>query len=401
MGLHAEVTSVCESRVHGFKLDSESLRKALEFLDTKKNELINLNGTAVNPTYFLSYINPLMAIEKESKGPGDQPWRFVLETPNDGQNYNRDTVAQFCSGDPRYDRLVLTFSKESSRVSLRLEDKCVESAPDLALITSAVGGGDNTLAALRTKYNEIKVQRIAILGAARVMPYLELKNPLKPEDGYKDDTDDRRRAITYTSHVQGQVDELMNYMEANDRIYTTVNGGWAGAKENSMGAPMMSNLMGATSKWADTFFQITVMPSIGNYDRVVTRETDLTATQKMGGLYPGAYFEVNGVWGDDSKYLVGISTALLVFAPYGFWTNIEIANGIAQGRPVAVMLNPHHEWTKSESKDDIEAIGKNATEKNQPYVEKDWTLPDGTKRKYRMYLSARHAAEWFVETFYK
>ncbi len=397
MGLHAELTNVCRGRVHGFKLDSKSLVKALEFLDRKKSELINLNGTPVDPAYFPSYIQPLLVFEKESTEIGDKPWRFVLETPNDGQNYNRDTVAQFCSGDPRYDRLVLTFSQRSNQVSLRLEDKCVDSAPDLRAITSAVGGHDNTLEALRTKYNEIKVQRIAILGAARIMPYLELKNPLKPEEGYKDDTDDRRRAVAYTSHVQSQVDELMGYMETNDRLYTTVNGGWAGVKENSMGAPMMSNLMGATSKWADTFFQITVMPTIGNYDRVVTREEDMTAEQKESGLYPGAYFEVEGVWGDDSKFLVGISTALLVFAPYGFWTNIEIANGIAQGKPVAVMVNPDHEWT---NKDDVEAIKSNTRDNGQPYVEREWTLPDGMKRKYRMYLAAERAAEWFVEEFY-
>ena len=34
------------------------------------------------------------------------------------------------------------------------------------------------------------------------------------------------------------------------------------------------------------------------------------------------------------------STGLVVFEPYGFWTNIEIANGVAQDKPVAIIADP-------------------------------------------------------------
>ena len=73
--------------------------------------------------------------------------------------------------------------------------------------------------------------------------------------------------------------------------YLTVNGGWAGRLEGSTGVPLISHLFGVIGhKEGDlNLRQITVMLKDGAQDRVPTP-------------LEGYYFEVEGEWGDDSKY---------------------------------------------------------------------------------------------------
>ncbi len=110
-----------------------------------------------------------------------------------------------------------------------------------------------------------------------------------------------------------------------------------------------------------------------------------------------SYFEVPGGWGDDSKYLVGLSTGLVVFEPYGFWTNIEIANGVAQDKPVAIIIDPAN----------LEPGGKyyEQMKNGERFVEVKIPLPGNTEGSYRVYRDAGEASKWIhdrsVEKFMK
>ena len=140
----------------------------------------------------------------------------------------------------------------------------------------------------------------------------------------------------------------------------------------------MSHIFGTmlNAERIENYSPVTVMPSCGVHDRVPTPEE-------------GMFFEVPGQWGDDSKYLVGLSTALIVFEPYGYWTNIEIANGLAQDKPVVIIANPEL-VDSAQVGDEYHALKDESAE----YIEKPFELPNGTPSNYRVYKDAGAAAKW-------
>ena len=130
-----------------------------------------------------------------------------------------------------------------------------------------------------------------------------------------------------------------------------------------------------------SYHPITIMPEGGAFDRVRSRAED---------LFP-SYFQVPGTWGDDSKYLVGFCTALLVFEPYGFWTNIEIANGLVQNKPVVIIADPN----------ELKAGGKYHERflRAEKYIEQKIDLPGEAAGVCRIYKDASDAAEWINECY--
>lgn len=353
----------------------------------------NLKGKTQQSTDSATFIKPLLNLEKESEN-GISPWKVVVDMPAKDGKYFDAPVIQFCSGAPAYDRLVLTFQEDN--LDVRLDSSCIEKNPDLSVLHSRHSPDQKniTLQAIKEFYDDSKVQRVAILGSARVFPYQKAINPKDTSEGMTPLTENNKWGQRYTSHVQNQVNKFFNYMEDNDVLFTTTNGGWAGTQEESMGVPMMSNLMGVMHEY-DTgcsFPPITVMAKIGAFDRVRTR-AEAYHGGKIGSDLPtiNTYFEINGAWGDDSKYLAGLSTSLLVFQPFGYWTNIEIANGIAQGKPVVIIADPDKLAKDGEYYD----LFKN----KEAYIEKEINMPDSTKGSYRIYKDAGDAAQWINQCY--
>lgn len=392
--------------------DEENLKKAVEYLEDNLVVLRSLNGqksNAKNKEIIDEFIKGLLAFESAAKSKKAN-WRFVVDfgVGADG-SFNPPTI-QFCSGAPSYNRYVVSV-EPGSQVKARLVTDCVESSPDL----SKVRGGEGTLRSPtleQTKqfYDKAGVQRVAILGAARVFPYnlrmeeLQRSKILKEIDHEGEVElarlmDEEARGgpeklkwpREYTEHAQRELNGFLDYMASQGTPYTTVNGGWAGMKEGSMGMPMISSLIGAvhSSEEGNFYPPITVMPQGGSYDRVQTMADRVRGTSAAEDHATATYFEVPGVWGDDSKYLAGLSTSLLVFEPYGFWTNIEIANGVAQDKPVAIIadpkkLNEPHNWSQD---------GK--------YYTSEIDLPGNKKGEVRVYKHAEDAAEWMNQEFQK
>jgi hypothetical protein len=384
------------------------LMDALQYLDSISEQLSSVIGKEKNKAMEDEIIHTLLSFETEAK---EQhfPWRFVIDFSVEKDKY-KTPVVQFCSGAPRYDRYVISFNESCEK---RLEVGCVDARPDLDCILGGVSGEQKrqqiSLGTIKRCYDEAMIQRIAICGVARVFPYstrldeLELKSRLTLTEQEKKEFDKLKWHRQYTARAQTELDGFLGLMAHEHARYTTVNGGWAGIHEGSLGMTMISNLVGAVHSGEEERFYppITVMPAGGSHDRVVTMadhynplrigETVIPITTIPGVELETAaatYFEIPGAWGDDSKYLAGISTSLLVFEPYGYWTNIEIANGVAQGKPVAIIADPE----KLRKGEYLEAqqdgsIGKRANDHIKMMA------PDG-RELYRVYEHAVDAARY-------
>jgi hypothetical protein len=329
-------------------------------------------------------IDILLKLEKEAKIQ-KKPWRVVIDFPIYDEVY-KPPLVQICNGHPSYNRCVIEFEKTPPE--LRIAANCIEKEPELRTIRGGASPTQKdliTLADTKRHYDEAGMQRIAILGKARIFPYIETSGS---------DIIKVRQAIGYTANAQRQLDAFLTTMDANGDEYSTVNGGWAGRNENSMGMTMISNLFGAVHSGEQSGFHppITVMPRQANYDRVKTmadyleeleqREISVSISEEERAAAAATYFETPGVWGDDSKYLVGISSSLLVFDPRGTWTDIEIANGLAQDKPVAIIADP-----AKLSKGEYGGAWSTDT--------KFWEEKPGL----RVYKNASDAAEWLNETW--
>ena len=357
--------------------------EAIKIIEKKGALLRTQEGACVRKDDYIAIIKPLLELEKLA-AKGNSPWRVVIDIPSSKGNYIGYPSIQFCSAPPHYDRLIFSFKPHG--VEVKFDNTAIETNPDLKTIQSQFSpdGFNNSLSSLRKFYNEAGVERIAILGSARVFPYQKPDEPLNSNNEW---------AQKYVSRVQTQLNHFLNAMEQSNTLFTTVNGGWAGTQEQSMGMPMISNLIGAVHEVESGggFAPITVMPKVGAYDRVRTRAESINTNLDANPSTVNTYFEVDGVWGDDSKYLVGLSTALLVFEPFGFWTNIEIMNGLAQNKPVAIIVDPEK----------ITPPGEYYTLFNhgEKFAIKEMLMPDGSKKEYRLYRKAADAADWFHECY--
>lgn len=363
-------------------LESQSLKAALQHLDNVSEELKALKGKTQPDDAFGAWGVPFIGFEQRSKNEdGDKPWRFVFDAPKAEGVYIEDPVVQICSGEPDYHRFMMTFT--ANGIQLSFDTKCIDSNPDLSQIQSKDTMGANHIPYLhsqvymeqlsletRKKQDEDSgIQRIAILGAARVFIH-----GLEASEDHK----------KLTEHVQLQCNRFLDVFEDARGLsaqqeeptgpFRTVNGGWAGKLEGSTGLPLISNLMGVIEDQKFKREPITVMPSSGAYDHVE-------------GVGRANYFEVPGTWGDDSKYLIGFSSAVIVFEPYGFWTGIELRNALAQNKPVVVVRGPN--------------------EPKQAMEEVTVPLPNGAQGTYRRYSNLADGAEWirrcwnvrFIDTF--
>ena len=363
-------------------LTSASLIEAFTHLDRITDHLKELKGKTEPKNAFAAWGMALAALENRSKQEDQQPWRFVFDTPIANGTYVGDPVVQICSGEPDYHRLVMTFT--SAEVTSTFDINCIDPNPNLSTVISKNSGPDNLsmyaldqintpivdLGMRKQQDEEAGIQRIAILGAARVFSHGEQANP---------------NHIALTKHVQRQCNLFLDVFEDIDNRasspdeeptspFRTVNGGWAGKLEGSTGLPLISNLVGQIENKKFKREPITIMPSSGAYDRVE-------------GVGDANYFEVPGTWGDDSKYLVGFCSAAIIFEPYGFWTGIELTNAVAQGKPVVVIRGP---GTPSQAMEQIDVM-----------------LPGAQNGTYRKYSNLSDASVWikhfcntrFLDTF--
>lgn len=377
--------------------NDQTMLDAISHLENHTDALSKLKGTKPQSSDFKTFINPLLDCKKKSKG-NKKSWRIVVDMAVEGDTYSKDPMIQICSGEPSYHRFVMTFAGDN--VVTTVETECVVKEPDLSVISSQGTKNPQTLAETKDFYDSAQIQRIAVLGSARVFAHPDFIDPLAPEKGQKEPDTNNLWAQEYTGRVQEELNKFLDTMEEEGSQFTTVNGGWAGVKENSTGIPLISNLVGAVSD-ADHGYSlppITIMPEVGAFDRVVTRadayNTNPVAANEETQDYVTpdiyTYFEIPGGWGDDSKYLVGLSTGLVVFEPYGFWTNIEIANGVAQDKPVAIIADPAN----------LKPNGKyfDQMKNDEPFCEVKIPLPGGTEGAYRVYRDAGDASQWIHDT---
>lgn len=359
-----------------FNRQDPSLQEALEFLSNNEGAFRSLKGRPRQENEFETFIEPLLNAEEKAGSPG---WRIVVDMPvNDQDIYNKDPVIQICTGGPHYERYVMKFTETG--VEVKLDTTCVEANPDLSQIRSDPNirtHDSKSLEEVKSFCDDAMIHRIAILGAARVFPYP------------KDETAPTRKeeiAQQYNTRVQQEVNQVLDVMGEKEAEFLLVNGGWSGKKEGSVGIPLISYYMGHIH---DTEVNhglppVTVMPEIGNYDRVETHVAN-SAHPHIDFAIPD-YFEVDGSWGDDSKYLVGISTGAIVFEDYGAWTEIEIANAVTQNKPIAIIANPKN----------FEAGGKyfDRMQSGAAFIEVPLSLPNNKVGTYRVYRDAKAAAEW-------
>jgi len=392
--LFDEVREMARGSEHAFDLEDETLREAFDVLARNRSRLCGLKNAKTDPKAdFESLVRPLLDAENKSKR-GKKPWRVVIDMPSKDGVFIADPTVQVCSGPPSYDRIVIRFGRDGSHPTI--DNSCVESLPDLGKIRSQFSPDGKSLSLQDVKefYDGAGVQRIAILGGARVFPHPEPIDPNDLSKGFKEPRDETVWAQGYTTRVQEEVNKFFDYLEKDDIPFTTVNGGWAGTLEGSTGVPLISHLFGIVHD-ADSggfFPPITVMPQAGAFDRVTTKADTYPRDGLVGDSQPhvSTYFEVPGVWGDDSKYLAGVSTSLLVFEPYGFWTNIEIANGVAQGKAVAII---------ADAKDWVEGGAYHGELRaDARYIVREIRVPGGVGS-YRIYRDASDAARWVNEYF--
>lgn len=357
-----------------YLIASESLKAAFKHLDESAEQLMKLKGTTKAPqedNAFEQWGKQILALEQRSKaedtGESQKPWRFVFDVPMLGNRYIEDPVVQICTGAPEFYRFVMTF--ERAGVDVRFDETCIDSSPDLSVITSQSAnqarrgrppGHVLNLQERKRQDEELGVQRIAILGPARVFIH-ENKN---------------ESHVALVKNIQVQMNRCLDVLEQTDvernkgipkPRYRFVNGGWAGKDEGSTGVPFISALFGSLAdKQQQQKESVTIMPKGGAYDRVE-------------GIDPDNYYEVPGTWGDDSKYLIGYSSSLMVFEPYGFWTGIELNNAMAQGKPIAVITQ--------------EPLA-NETDSRRGYQEVQVDLKEGKKGSYRRYTDGAQAALW-------
>jgi hypothetical protein len=310
-------------------------------------------------------------MEKRCGNEDEKPWRFVFDTPYANGKYTGDPLIQICSGSPDYHRFVMTFTP--SGVPVAFDVSCVTAIPHLMEVKSE--RGDLTLAERKAQDEEYFIQRIAFLGAARL--FIHKDNPSKDH-------------VELVKFVEEQSQRFLDVFEhahpnlaKNEPVnrFRFVNGGWAGKMEGSTGLPMISKLFGTVAEAEDKSAKrpVTVMPSGGAYDRVE-------------GTKSFNYFEVPGSWGDDSKYLIGYSSAAVAFAPYGFWTEIELRNAIAQGKPTIVIAD-ESKLDKLKLPADISKVSLQKLAKGEiKYLEVPVDLPEGKKGNYRIYTDGKWAA---------
>jgi hypothetical protein len=152
-------------------LKDPSFIQALDFLNGIEDKLSKVKGSSVKSTDIAVYIAPILAAEKL---PSKHPWRCVVDMPRNKENkYQADPVVQFCSGPPSYHRLVITFSEHEIKTEVRTDS--VVKSPDLSLISSSginEGVFPKTLAEMKQACDSDQIPRIAILGSARIYPYL-------------------------------------------------------------------------------------------------------------------------------------------------------------------------------------------------------------------------------------
>jgi len=374
--------------------NDKTMLDAIWCLEENAEAMCKLKGTKQASSDFMTFVKPLLDCETASKG-NEKSWRIVIDMPVEGDTYSSDPTIQICSGEPSYHRYVMKFGENG--VETAVETACVVKEPDLSVLTAEHNEGNTqTLADVKDFFDAAGIQRVAILGSARVFAHPDFVDPKEPAKGQVEPNKNNVWAQKYTNRVQNEINKLLDVMDKEETQFTTVNGGWAGVKENSTGIPLISNLVGAITDANQEFSlpPVTIMPKVGAFDRVVTRSDACNSTplpsveETVGHKTPeiSTYFEVPGGWGDDSKYLVGFSTGLVVFEPYGFWTNIEIANGAAQEKPVAIIADPEN----------LEPGGKyyEQMKNGERFAEIKIPLPGNAEGSYRVYRDAGEAAQW-------
>jgi hypothetical protein len=105
-------------------------------------------------------------------------------------------------------------------------------------------------------------------------------------------------------------------------------GGWSGVIGAEFGAPMLGYQLAI----AHDLVVFQVMPEDGAYNR-----NQEPTVHRIAGL----------AWGDDSPTLIALGDAAIVFQPAGAWTDVELDNLGATGKPIAFV------WTDGRVGSDV------------------------------------------------
>lgn len=303
-------------------------------------------------------VRDMLGFERDN----DQQWRFVLDVVSVESGFK--LTFQVSSPAPNFHRLRMSSSSQNPLMKTAFESGSVEAKPDLSTIKNEQG---QSLLDCVKKWDAQNIPRIAVLGAARVMP----QHP--EEEGIVTPVEDW--GTRHARFIHNGLDEIMGVVDHFQGPVGLINGGWQGLQENSVGVPLQAHHFALSSSpprnegLMPLTSSIVVMPEGGKHD-----SNEVAPVQRMG---EDLKFIVPGEWGDDSKYLLGISTGALFFEEYGFWTGIEFYNAIEQDKPVVV-------------------LEKNPDPNGPDYTELEVTKKDGSKGTYRKYRDAAKATEWLL-----
>lgn len=74
------------------------------------------------------------------------------------------------------------------------------------------------------------------------------------------------------------------------------------------------------------------------FEKVISPSAN--AKHTSGSLWEEAYFfQYSQSFGEESKYLIGISDVIILAEPYGGWTEIELLNAYKQGKEVICLCH--------------------------------------------------------------
>ncbi len=188
-------------------LNDSTMLRAISHLESNADALGKLKGTKQASTDFKTYIQPLLDCEKASKA-NIKSWRIVIDTAVEGGTYTKEPMIQICSGEPSYHRFIMKFDEDG--VKCEVATACVEKEPDLSVITSKGTEDPKSLSEIKEFYDSAEIQRIAILGSARVFAHPDFIDPDAPQKGQVEPSETNVWAINYNTRVEKELNKFLD-----------------------------------------------------------------------------------------------------------------------------------------------------------------------------------------------
>lgn len=406
--------------------DNASFRSVLALIDNNRKlcQEKKLTGDAALDLMKLKVI----AHEMEQKVPRFLKWNVTVYPPKKDET---EYSYQFCSPPPNCTRIFISFDqKNNGEPRLTISEPCIVPNPDLTAVKAHYGSAadqkaiatDITMADTIKQFDEIKLQRVAIVGFARNFPdYMHDESKEFIIEQVKETALYQMRALYATEAI----DSFLGQLESLKIPFTTVNGGWAGQKQKTreVGITFMGHLHGVIHENDDVFDAtprnrsasprsgyyppLTVMPTGGSSDSVnmmasTSRFLDTTqkeTVKREDTIGSRSQFIIEGNWGSDSPYLAALSTSMVVIEPAGRWTQIEMLNAMEQGRPVVILASPENYdsgWMKDWGNDNVPDPQYVGLTEGKPFVEIPFPTPSDAKAVVRAYKNPIDAANYIA-----